>query len=92
MASNASEFDKTKHNSSPTKSSLTPVSGGGGKTRGVEHPIAEDMALIGDTRHELHTKALPHRVGPHDYGLGQKGLEASDQFRVDCGQGASGEC
>ena len=60
-----------------------------GKTRGVEHPIAEDMALVGDTRHELHTKSLPRLTGPN-FGL-NSGSKKSDEFRVDCGHGVSGE-
>lgn len=53
-------------------------------TRGVENPIAEDMALIGDTKQELHTKSLPKSYGPN-YGLGHSSGKG-DQFRVE-GQG-----
>lgn len=37
----------------------------GGKTRGVEHPVATDMALIGSTEHPLHSKALPRQEHPY---------------------------
>lgn len=80
---NASEFDKT-HSVSTAESK-----GGGGKSRGVENPIPEDMALIGDTRHPNHTQSLPRLVGPN---FGYGGVAPSDQFRVECGKGASGEC
>lgn len=103
MSNSASEFDKSKFNSSPTKSSLTNprqaapeaarTGATSGKVRGVEHPIAEDAALIGDTRHELHTKGLPKQMGPHSYGHydSSSNLSGSDQLRVDCGDGMSGE-
>ena len=86
----ASPFDKTKAVNGTSKSSATPTKDSGGKSRGVEHPISTDMALIGDTRHELHTKSLPKSYGPN-YGLGKTGLGQSDQLRVDCGEGMSGE-
>lgn len=35
-----------------------------GSSRGVEHPIATDAALIGDTRHPLHFKPLPKQEHP----------------------------
>ena len=57
----------------------------GGKTRGVEHPVAEDMALIGDTRNELHKKTLPKNElpfkshqNPHNVGSGDPGDEDRD--------------
>lgn len=94
-ANKASEFDKTKYNSDPMESSKTnphakdPEGARGGavpaKARGVEHPIAEDAALIGDTRHILATKALPRLNGPN-FGYGK--TAPSDQFRADCGDGA----
>lgn len=55
------------------------------KTRGVENPVAEDMALIGDTRHELHTKSLPRRSGPN-FGLATSGGKG-DEERDDTGHG-----
>jgi hypothetical protein len=94
----ASEFDKTSFNSSPMKSSATDPradhTGGArtgaepAKSRGVEHPIAEDMALYGDTRHALHTMPLPRHTGPN-FGYGESA--PSDQLRVDCGLGEAGE-
>ena len=54
------------------------------KTRGVENPVAEDMALIGDTRHELHTKSLPRLSGPN-YGYGKTG--GGSEERDDTGHG-----
>src|SRR5579872_5921506 len=93
---NTSEFSKSKYNSSPTKSSETnphatdPQGARPGttpsKSRGVEHPIPEDQALIGDTRHELHSKALPRSGGPN-FGYGSKA--PSDEFRADTGEGAA---
>lgn len=95
-----SAFDLTKANSSPTKSSATsaraknPSSGGTSvkhsSSRGVEHPIAEDMALIGDTRHELHSKSLSRRTGPN-YGADTTKAPGPDHLRVDCGDGMDGE-
>lgn len=88
MASNSqSEFDKSKPNSPPMQSSKTPAPGMSGKSRGVENAIATDMALIGDTRHALHTAALPKKTGPN---FGYGGDAPTDQFRVDCGEGVSG--
>lgn len=94
-----SAFNKTQFNSSPQASSKTNPRQAApegarsgvpsGKVRGVEHPIAEDAALIGDTRHELHTKSLPRTFGPN-YGLGN-GKAPGEQLRVDCGEGMSGE-
>jgi len=49
-------------------------------TRGVENAIPTDMALIGDTCMELHTKSLPKRTGPN---FGQEGGGPDDQFRVE---------
>lgn len=102
-------FDLTKFNSSPTESahsnpraknptsSGTRLKGSGGP-RGVEHPIPEDFALIGDTRHELHHKALPKQIGPHyskhqnaGYPESAGSLSGSDQFRVDGGGDAGDE-
>lgn len=97
MANNASEFSKGSFNSSPMKSSKTPTgtdhSEGAragavpAKSRGVEHPVPTDAALIGDTRHELHTKALPRRNGPN-FGFGT--TAPTDQLRVDEGEGEQG--
>ena len=48
-------------------------------TLGVQHPVAEDAALYGDTRHELRVKPLIHRGGSHGKEvLSIKGLSASD--------------
>jgi hypothetical protein len=82
----ASEFNKSKYNSSPTKSSLTNPHSDSGKSRGVEEPVSTDAALIGDTRHELHSKPLPRKMGPN-YGAGNSA--PSDEFRPDTGEGAS---
>lgn len=61
-----------------------------GSTRGVEHPIAEDAALIGDTRNELHYKPIPKQEhpyakhqNPHNFGSGNTG----DEERDDTGMG-----
>ena len=99
MASNQSEFDKSKYNSAPMASSKTNphakdpmgarTGAESGKARGVEHPIPEDQALIGDTRHHLHTASLPKRKGPN---FGLEGGGASDELRVDQGDGMSGAC
>jgi hypothetical protein len=66
-----------------------------GSSRGVEHPITEDMALQGDTRHELHYKPLPRQEHPykahqnsHNFGSGNPGDEARD----DTGQGQTDGC
>lgn len=48
--------------------------------RGVEHPIASDMALVGDTRQELAHKSLPKSYGPN-YGYAKDA--PSDLFRVE---------
>lgn len=67
------------------------------KSRGVEHPVPEDMALIGSTQHKLHSGALPKRMHPYKehqnagYPDSAGKLSGSDQFRVDCGEGADGE-
>jgi len=50
------------------------------KQRGVENPVASDMALIGDTCQELASKPLPKRTGPN-FGYGQ--VAPTDQFRVE---------
>lgn len=103
-------FDLTKSNSSRTESTKTnpmaknPTSAGTrlkssqGAPRGVEHPIPEDFALIGDTRHELHAKALPKQLGPHYNKYQNAGypdragsLAGSDQFRVESGGDAGDE-
>ena len=88
-------MDNTNFNSSRTRSSSTdamaPNPGGArsgaepAKARGVEHPIAEDGALIGDTRHELHHKPLP-KIGGPNFGYGASGT--SDELRMDTGEGA----
>jgi len=93
----ASEFDKSASNRPAMASSKTDPGAaspkgarsgvGGGKSRGVENPIPEDMALIGDTRHGLHTQSLPRKYGPN-FGYGEEA--PSDQFRVDCGDGVAG--
>lgn len=68
-----------------------------GKVRGVEHPIAEDMALIGDTRHALHSASLPKRMHPYSehqnegYPEAAGSLRGSDQFRVESGNGSDGD-
>ena len=61
-----------------------------GSTRGIEHPIAEDSALIGDTRNPLHHKSLPKQEhpykahqNPHNVGSGNPG----DEERDDTGMG-----
>jgi hypothetical protein len=99
----ANPFNNTKFNSSPMESTKTNPRAKApegarsgvpsGKVRGVEHPIAEDAALIGDTRHELHSKALPKQYGPEKYGHydSSSNLSGSDQLRADCGDGLSGE-
>lgn len=86
MANNASEFAKLKANTPPMKSTATSAPKESGKSRGVEHPVSTDAALIGDTRHELHSKALPKLMGPN-FGYGKEA--PTDQFRVDCGEGAA---
>ncbi len=50
--------------------------------RGVESPNPSDMALIGNTAQELHTKSLPRLVGPN---FGYGGPAASDEERVTDG-------
>lgn len=68
-----------------------------GRARGVEHPIAEDMALFGDTRHRLHTASLPKVLHPYSthqnegYPEAAGSLRGSDQFRVESGNGADGD-
>ncbi len=61
-----------------------------GSTRGIEHPVAEDMAMIGDTRNALHYKPLPKQEhpfkahqNPHNFGSGDPG----DESRDDTGSG-----
>lgn len=93
-----SAFNKTKFNSSPTQSAKSapraknPSSGGTSvkhsSSRGVEHPIPEDFALIGDTRHELHTKPLARRKGPN-FGAEEMSAPGPDHFRVESGGSAS---
>lgn len=90
-------FNKTKFNTPRTKSTATDpraADPGGARTgaepakaRGVEHPNPEDAALYGDTRHELHYKALPKQEGPHKYGHYDKSsnLSGSDMMRFDEG-------
>ena len=65
-----------------------------GNHRGVEHPIATDAALIGDTRHALHSKPLPRQE--HPYKAHQNAIpngEDPGQIRYDKGSGTgdSGE-
>lgn len=92
----SSEFSKTAHNTQSTPSSSTNVSTdhkegartGVAKSRGVENPIPEDMALIGDTSHGLHKAALPRRTGPN-FGYGEEA--PSDAFRVESGNGVAGD-
>lgn len=99
-------FDLSKNNSSYVGNQSTKTDPGAGqpkgartgaapgRTRGVEHPIAEDMALIGDTRHGLHYQGLPKQM--HPYGQHQNAgypdaagrLSGTDQYRVDQGGGA----
>ena len=58
-------------------------------TRGVEHPHSGDMALIGDTRHRLHTAPLPKNE--HPYKAHQNNIpngEDPDQLRYDHGSGS----
>ncbi|MDE1766549.1 MAG: hypothetical protein KGI27_09825 [Thaumarchaeota archaeon] len=63
----------------------------------MEHPIPEDMALIGDTRHMLHYKGLPKLLHPYaehqnsGYPNSAGNLSGSDQFRVESGSGADGD-
>ena len=61
-----------------------------GSTTGVQHPVAEDMALMGDTRNALHTRSLPKQElpykahqNPHSFGSGGTG----DEKRDDSGHG-----
>lgn len=51
-------------------------------TTGVQHPIAEDMALIGDTRQELHTKSLPRKSGPN-FGAESHAGPDPNQLRIE---------
>ena len=68
-----------------------------GRARGVEHPIPEDMALIGDTRHMLHHASLPKVLHPYaehqnsGYPSSAGNLSGSDQFRVESGNGTDGD-
>ena len=90
-------FEKTQFNNKRMESTVTnpreKAPGGArtgaepGKARGVEHPIPEDMALYGDTRHALHHMPLPRQEGPHKYGHYDKStnLAGSDQIRFDEG-------
>ncbi len=55
-----------------------------GATRGIEHPISEDAALIGDTRMELQYKPLPKRTGPN---FGTMGEGEGSECRDDKGTG-----
>lgn len=57
-------------------------------SRGVEHPIATDAALIGDTRMELHTKSLPTLTGPN-FGYAKSG--GGSEERDDTGKGQTGD-
>lgn len=67
------------------------------RARGVEHPIPEDMALIGDTRHALHHASLSKVMHPYSthqnegYPESAGSLKGSDQFRVESGAGSDGD-
>lgn len=70
-----------------------------GTTRGIEHPIAEDAAAIGDTRHRLHTAPLPKQEHPykahqnaHNFGSGNPGDEVRDDTGIGQTMGAGGNC
>ena len=70
-----------------------------GSTRGIEHPVAEDMAMIGDTRHRLHTSPLPKQEHPykahqnaHNFGSGHPGDEYRDDTGAGQTQGMDGSC
>jgi hypothetical protein len=56
-----------------------------GSHRGIEHPISEDMAGIGDTRHRLHSAPLPKRGSRYDNG--NPPASGSDEARDDMGIG-----
>jgi hypothetical protein len=61
-----------------------------GSHRGVEHPISEDMALIGSTAHELHTKSLPKNEHPykaHQNGTSPGSGNDPEKLRLDKGSG-----
>lgn len=105
MSNSASEFDKSVKqpeykSSSTSRGAKNPEAARSGATtgraRGVEHPIPEDMALIGDTRHVLHSKTLPKVMHPYSehqngYPAGAGSLKGSDQFRVEAGNGTDGD-
>jgi hypothetical protein len=62
-----------------------------GNHRGVEHPVATDSALIGDTRHKLHYAPLPKQE--HPYKAHQNPMpngEDGNMLRYDSG-GGTGE-
>jgi len=64
---------------------VTKVDGG---ERGVEHPKSMDAALIGDTRHRLHTASLSkaiHMGGTAKHS--QSGGPDSNMLRYDDGMG-----
>lgn len=61
------------------------------KSRGVENPVADDMALIGETRNELHYKPLPRKGPSNNYGAENHAGPDPNQLRVDCGYGMEGE-
>ena len=92
-----SEFNKTKVNpeyksSNTSRGAVNPVGGGGApsRARGVEHPVPEDMALYGDTRHRLHHEPLPRKSGPN-FGAESHAGPDPNQLRIDCGEGVDGE-
>ncbi len=107
MPENASKnvgFDKTKPYAGAVKSSTanpkaknpttSATSVKHASSRGVEHPIPEDFALMGDTRHALHYKTLPRNehpykrdMNPHSAGSGNN----PEEFRVESGSGVDGE-
>ena len=70
-----------------------------GNHRGVEHPIAEDSAGSGDTRHRLHHTPLPKRefpfksqMNPHNIGSGDPGDEARDDRGIGQTMPSDGSC
>ena len=94
------EKDPEYKSSQTGRDEKSPVGARSGATtaraRGVDHPIPEDMALWGDTRHMLHSKALPKVLHPYSqhqnagYPESAGNLAGSDQFRVDTGEGVDG--
>ncbi len=62
----------------------------GKSSRGIEHPIASDMALVGDTRHELHYKPLP-KLGPVIGPYNSSHVESDSRYDEGKGTGDGGE-